>query len=85
MRPGVPKLLLMIEMNLEFHVVFYLLVAPCEVVSWHFHREALSPISLHRVAKVIRNFDLRTFLVNLNAAPLLYLSFLCPFLLSLEN
>ena len=36
-------------------------------------------------AKVIRIFDLRVFLVNLNAVPLLYLSFLCHFLLSAEN
>ena len=36
-------------------------------------------------AKVIRIFDLRVFLVNLNAVPLLYLPILCLFLLSTEN
>ena len=36
-------------------------------------------------AKVIRIFDFSAFLVNLNAVPLLYLSFLCHFLLSAEK
>ena len=36
-------------------------------------------------AKVIRIFDLRVFLVNLNAVPVLYLPILCLFLLSSEK
>ena len=36
-------------------------------------------------AKIIRIFDFSAFLVNLNAVPLLYLSFLCHFLLSAEK